>query len=31
MLIRTFDSMDEAKKQAHLQHANDFLKKLDKQ
>ena len=31
MLIRTFDNIDEAKKQAHLQHANDFLKKLDKQ
>ncbi|MCF2490191.1 cryptochrome/photolyase family protein [Dyadobacter sp. CY347] len=31
MLIRTFDNMDEAKKQAHLQHADDFLKKLDKQ
>ncbi|MCE7068023.1 cryptochrome/photolyase family protein [Dyadobacter sp. CY326] len=31
MLIRTFDNMDEAKQQAHLQHANDFLRKLDHQ
>ncbi|WP_082217717.1 cryptochrome/photolyase family protein [Dyadobacter psychrophilus] len=31
MLIRTFDNMEETKQQAHLQHANDFLSKLDKQ
>ena len=31
MLIRTFDNMEESKRKAHLQHANDFLAKLDKQ
>ncbi|MCE7073200.1 cryptochrome/photolyase family protein [Dyadobacter sp. CY327] len=31
MLIRTFDNMEEGKRKAHLQHANDFLTKLDKQ
>jgi deoxyribodipyrimidine photolyase-related protein len=30
MLIKTFDNMEETKRKAHLQHASDFLTKLDK-